>query len=184
MRSSDTCYLLLTFISDRKICLWLMLINMMLWLAFPVDQWAVLFSLEFLDLLELYLLWQSKQKLAVFTSYGFADWERTEHFSFCVWKQSKILAHIHEAGVNREGSILSPSPGPGWCGLALAQQLLTHPFVMQAGFHVLGFPSAEAVGRAHKPVCNIMDGFSSQPRYCLDTTWTQHSCLHYFTYFP
>lgn len=108
MRSSGTCYLLLTFLSDRKICLWLMLINMMLWLAFPVHQWAVLFSLEFLDLLELYLLWQSKQKLAVFTSYGFADSERTEHFSFCVWRQSKILALIHEAGVNREGSILSP----------------------------------------------------------------------------
>lgn len=30
------------------------------------------------------------------------------HFSFCVWRQSKSLAHIHEARVNREGSILSP----------------------------------------------------------------------------
>lgn len=85
-----------------------MLINVVL-LVFPVHQWAVTFLLEFLDLhsLEFYLIWQSKQKLAVFTSYGFADSEWTVHFSFSVWKQSKILAHIHKAWVNREGSILS-----------------------------------------------------------------------------
>lgn len=82
-----------------------------------------------------------------------------------------------------------PSPGPAWCNLALAQELLIYPFVMQAGYQVLGFPSAEAVWRAHKPVCNIMDGFSSQPQLLPGhNTNPHHSCLQiylgrYFRYF-
>lgn len=59
--------------------------------------------------LEFYLIWSCKEKLAVFTSYSFADSQWRGHFSFAVWKQSKILAHIHKAWVNREGSILSTS---------------------------------------------------------------------------
>lgn len=80
----------------------------MLWLCISCTPMSTHIFTWIPGSLEFYLLWQSKQKLAVFTSYGFADSEWTVHFSFCVWKQSKILAHIHEAGVNREGSILSP----------------------------------------------------------------------------
>lgn len=72
-----------------------------------------------------------------------------------------------------------PSPGPGWSNLALAQQLLAHPFVMQAGYQVLGFPSAEAVGRAHKPVCNRMDGFSSQPSLLPGGARRADCCIHH-----
>lgn len=169
MSSSGTCYLLpmliLTHVNITmlKICLWLMLINMMLWPAFPVHQWAILFSLEFLDLLELYLPWQSKQKLAVFTSYGFADSEWTVHFSFSVWRQSKILAHIHEAGVNREGSILSPLARSSLVSLGTGTGTPNSPFCHASRVPNSGISLSWSCWKGTQTSLNIMDGFSSQP---------------------
>lgn len=79
--------------------------------------------------------------------------------------RARALPTFMRHGWTERALFCPPSPGPAWCHLALRQSLLTHPFVMQAGYQVLGFPSAEAVWRAHKPGCNLMDGFSSQPSF-------------------
>lgn len=162
MNSSGTCYLLLTFLSER--CQWLMLINVMASHFLYTHEQSHFYSNS----------WICTRWSFISSGRASRNWQFSLHMVLQIQSEQCIFLSLLESRARALPTFMRhdwteralfcpPSPGPAWCNLAPGQSLLTHPFVMQAGYQVLGFPSAEAVWRAHRPVCNLMDGFSSQP---------------------